>query len=195
MPIKLLAFSGSARQSSWNQQLVEMAAHYARSQNIETTVINLGDFDLPIFDEDLERESGTPDAAARLKQLMFGHQGFLISSPEYNSSIAPLLKNAIDWASRKGPDETPQQAFRGKVIGLMSASPGGLGGLRGLVHVRSIFGNLGSLVVPSQVAVGNATKTFSADGKDLTDEGLKKQLCGVVDQVIQVTSALSPRLS
>jgi NAD(P)H-dependent FMN reductase len=93
----------------------------------------------------------------------------LISSPEYNSSITPLLKNTIDWVSRPLPGEGSLAAYNGKVAALMSASPGGLGGLRGLVHVRAILGNIGVLVLPDQIAVREAHIAFSEDGR-LKDE-------------------------
>ena len=95
---------------------------------------------------------------------MKSHQGFLISCPEYNSSITGILKNTIDWASREAPGEGPLVCFRGKTAALLSASPGGLGGLRGLVHVRSILGNIGVLLLPDQVAIPKAHEAFQPDG-------------------------------
>jgi chromate reductase len=117
----------------------------------------------------LEEAEGLPDNVRKLKTLMKAHQGFLIACPEYNSSITPLLKNAIDWASRPEPGESSLVCFKEKVAVLMSASPGGLGGLRGLVHVRSILGNIGVLVLPDQKAIGNADRMFDENGK-LKDE-------------------------
>lgn len=165
MTTKILAFSGSAKKSSLNQKLVTCAAQYAKEAGAEITVINLGDFNLPLFDEDLEREQGTPQGAVELKELMKSHHGFLISSPEYNSSITPLLKNAIDWASRKADDESNLECFDGKVIGLMACSPGALGGMRGLFHVTSILGSIKSIVLPHQIAVGNGYQAFDQQGK------------------------------
>ncbi len=187
---RILAFSGSARSESFNQRLVNVAAGYARTAGAEVTILNLGELDLPIFDEDLEKEITAPEGARRLKQLMFDHDAFLISCPEYNSSITPLLKNAIDWASRPADGESPLQAFKGKVCGLMSASPGGLGGLRGLVHVRSILGNIGVLVVPEQVAVGGVMKMFTESGDDLMEGMQKKMLLEMVQRVVQVSGRL-----
>jgi chromate reductase len=100
-----------------------------------------------------------------MKELFISHDGFLIASPEYNSSISGLLKNAIDWASRaERDDEPPLLCFRGKAAALMSASPGSLGGLRGLAALRSILGNIGVLVLPTQVAIAHAHEAFSEDG-------------------------------
>jgi chromate reductase len=189
--VRLLAFSGSSRRDSWNQKLVRLAAKEAEAMGASVTVIELGELHLPIFDEDLEGEQGTPEGAKRLKQMMFDSHGFLIACPEYNSSITPLLKNAIDWASRAAEGERPLQAYQGKVAGLMSASPGGLGGIRGLVHVRSILGNIGVIVVPEQIAISTAHKAFTDDGSDLQDDSQKQSLVKVVQRVVHVAGKLS----
>lgn len=188
---RLLAFSGSARRGSFNQRLVQLAADQARAAGAEVTVLNLGELQLPIFDEDLEKESGTPAGARRLKDLMFAHQGFLIACPEYNSSITPLLKNAIDWATRPAPGESPLQAFRGKVCGLMSASQGALGGLRGLVHVRAILGNIGVVVLPEQAAIGAVHDAWNPEGTGLKDGMPKKLFDEMVARVVDVTRKLN----
>src|SRR5262249_25091779 len=142
------------------KKLVQIAIRGARTAGAEVTYIDLKDYPLPVFDEDLEKEKGSPAEATRLKELLIGSDGFLISAPEYNSSITAALKNAIDWASRPAPNEPALVAFTGKVATLMSASPGALGGLRGLVHVRAILGNIGVIVLPDQVAVSRAFEAF-----------------------------------
>lgn len=187
--VKLLAFSGSARKDSFNQRLVENAARAAETAGAEVTVINLGDFPMPIVNQDLEAESGLPDKARELKQLFVDHDGFLIASPEYNSSIAPLLKNALDWISRAEGDEAPLVAYKGKVAGLISSSPGALGGLRGLVHLRSILGNIGTHVLPEQVAVGGAFKAFDDDGKLINESDI-----GRIDSLARNLVDLAARL-
>eukprot|EP00913_Durusdinium_trenchii_P035354 g33084.t1 len=136
-----------------------------RSLTATVTLIDLNDYPLPLFNEDLESEQGMPENAARLKALFVEHDGFLISCPEYNSSITPLLKNTIDWISRREGDEPPLVAYKGKAASLMAASPGGLGGLRGLVHVRSILGNIGVIVLPEQQAVSKAFEAFDDEGE------------------------------
>src|SRR5215468_10289395 len=161
---RILAFAGSTRRDSFNKRLVPVAAKGARDAGAEVTLIDLKDLSLPLFDQDLEAEQGIPENGKRLKQLFINHDGLLIACPEYNSSITAVLKNAIDWVSRPAPDEPPLVAFRGKVATLMSASPGALGGLRGLVHVRSILGNIGVIVLPDQVAVPKAREAFLPDG-------------------------------
>jgi chromate reductase, NAD(P)H dehydrogenase (quinone) len=166
----ILAFSGSARKGSYNQKLVQIAALGAQQAGAELTVINMADYPLPIFNQDIEKAEGLPQQAQSLKQLFSGHDGFLIASPEYNSAFSPLLKNAIDWVSRREGDETYQLAFRDKVAVIMSTSPGALGGLRGLVFLRMLLGNIGITVLPDQQAVAHADKAFHADGHLLDNE-------------------------
>ncbi|MEH2183660.1 NADPH-dependent FMN reductase [Nostoc sp.] len=163
---KILAFAGSTRIGSYNKKLVKIAAAGAKAAGAEVTYIDLRDLPLPLYDEDLEAQEGLPANAHTFKDLMISHQGLLIASPEYNSSLTAVLKNAIDWASRPYPNEAPLAltAFVGKVASIMSASPGALGGLRGLVHLRAILGNIKVLVLPDQVAVPKAYEAFNADG-------------------------------
>jgi chromate reductase, NAD(P)H dehydrogenase (quinone) len=162
---RILAFAGSLRRDSFNKKLVKIAALGARNAGAEVTEIDLGDYPLPIYDGDLEGASGLPENAKKLKALFLEHQGLLLSCPEFNSSITALLKNTIDWVSRPAPGEAPLAAFSGKVVSLMAASPGALGGLRGLVHVRSILGNIKCIVLPDQVAVSKAAEAFDDSGK------------------------------
>jgi NAD(P)H-dependent FMN reductase len=166
---KILAFSGSARNGSYNQQLVQIAALGAQQAGAEVTIVNLGDYPMSIMNQDLEMAEGMPQTARAFKELLIEHDGFLIASPEYNSAFSPLLKNAIDWASRREGDEAPLLAFRGKVAVIMAASPGALGGLRGLVFLRMLLANLGITVLPDQQAVPLADKAFHADGYMLDD--------------------------
>lgn len=183
---KILAFSGSVRNGSYNQKLVQIAALGVRQAGAEVTVVNLADYPMPIMNQDLELAEGMPKPARAFKELLIEHDGFLIASPEYNSAFSPLLKNAIDWASRKEGDEAPLLAFRGKVAVIMAASPGALGGLRGLVFLRMLLANIGITVLPDQQAVANADKAFHADGH-LLDEG--KQ-----DTVIKLGMTLAQQL-
>jgi NAD(P)H-dependent FMN reductase len=161
---KILAFAGSTRAGSLNKRLVRLAAAAARAAGAEVTELDLRDLPMPLYDGDLEAAEGIPPNAQQLKALMLAHQGLLISAPEYNTGITGVLKNAIDWASRSAPGEAPMACFIGKVAALMSASPGALGGLRGLVHVRSILGNSHVLVLPDQVSVPRAHEAFTAEG-------------------------------
>ena len=135
-PVKILAFAGSLRRDSYNKKLVRVAAAGARGAGAEVTELDLRNLPLPIFDEDLEAADGLPPNARRLKDLMLAHDGFLISAPEYNSSITAVLKNAIDWASRPVVGEPPLACFVGKVASLIAASPGTSAVCAGLVTVR-----------------------------------------------------------
>jgi NAD(P)H-dependent FMN reductase len=145
---------------------------------VDVTIVDLRDLPMPLYDGDLEARDGLPPNAKKFKELLLAHQGLLIASPEYNSSISAVLKNAIDWASRPVPGEESLACFKGKVAGLVAASPGALGGLRGLVHLRAILGNISVIVVPEQAAVGKAQDAFDADGS-LKDAGQKKMVDGV----------------
>lgn len=161
---RILTFSGSGRTASFNTLLVKVAGRGASSAGAEVTHVDLRELAMPVFDEDLEAAKGLPEGVKRLQDLMRSHHGFLISSPEYNSSISPLLKNAIDWASRGSPPHAPLASFTGKTVALLAASPGGLGGLRGLVHLRAILGNINVLVLPQQYALAKSHEAFNPDG-------------------------------
>lgn len=186
---KILVFAGSARSGSYNKKLVPIAAGAAREAGAEVTEIDLQDFPAPIYDGDLEKESGIPEHAAALKRLMTAHDGFILACPEYNSGITPLLKNVIDWASR-AENGQPTRAFRGKVALLTSASPGRLGGLRGLVQVRSILTNLGVLVLPEQQAIPHAAQAFEEDGS-LADEDVAARLRSMAETLVRTIDRLS----
>lgn len=171
---RLLAFSGSARRDSFNQRLVTFAAQAAERAGGDVTLINLGDFPMPLFNRDEEVEKGLPENATRLKNLFAEQDGLLLAAPEYNSSITPLLKNTLDWLSRREGDEAPMRAYRGKTAALLSASPGRLGGMRGLVHVRGILNTLGVLVLPGQASIASANDAFDGDGALVNETDVKR---------------------
>lgn len=186
---RILAFSGSLRESSYNQQVVNIAAGGARKAGADVTVIHLREFPLPVYDGDLETESGLPENARTIKKLMKAHQGFLIASPENNSTLSAALKNVIDWASRPDGDETPLACFKDKTAVIMAASPGALGGLRGLNHLRAILTSIGVLVLPDQKALPKVHEALDGNGA-LTDaaqqaavEDLGAKLAGVLSKL------------
>lgn len=182
---KILALAGSTRSGSYNKQLARYAAEAARAAGAEVTYLDLRDYPLPLFDGDLEDQVGLPENALKIKSLFREHQGLLIASPEYNSSVTAVLKNVIDWISRpETDDEAPWLAFRGKAASLLAASPGALGGLRGLVHLRSILGNMGVLVLPDQVAVPKAHEVFDDKG-GIKDERTAKHVQTVCEGLVQ----------
>lgn len=170
---KILAFAGSLRTNSYNKQLVKIALQGAVEAGSQVTYIDLKDYPLPIYDQDIEASSGLPPHVLKLKQLFLENDAFLIASPEYNGSLSGVLKNTIDWVSRPATaDEVYLCCFIDKIIALMSASSGNLGGIRGLVHARAIFGNLYSLVLPYQKCIAQADKAFDENGnlKDLSQQ-------------------------
>lgn len=174
---KILAFAGSTRNGSYNKLIVETAAQGARDAGAEVTVIDLADYAMPIFNQDEESEFGMPERAKAFKKLMVESDGFLIASPEYNSSYPALLKNAIDWASRKSGDqeEPPRAAFNGKVASIMATSSGAMGGMRVLVVLRMLLENLGVMVHPNQKAVPFINKKVDEEGV-LVDQATIEQL-------------------
>ena len=186
---KILAFAGSTRTDSYNKRLVKIAVAGAQAAGGEVTLIDLRDFPLPLFDGDLEARDGLPANGRKLKDLFLEHHGLLISAPEYNSSITGVLKNTIDWVSRPVPGEAPLACFDGKVACLMSASPGALGGLRGLVHVRAILQNIKVIVLPDQIAIPKAAEGFNPDGS-LKDPKQQATVEGLGTKLVQVISKL-----
>ncbi len=188
---RLLFFAGSARKDSINKKLAQYAAGVAREKGAKATFIDLKDFEMPLYDGDLEDEKGLPENARRLKQLFSDHDGFFIASPEYNSSFSPLLKNSLDWISRAGEEnEKPLIAYTGKVAALGATSPGGLGGLRGLVSLRMMLGNVGVTVIPNQAAIGSGFQAFNDDG-GLIDKAQAGMLDNVIDALVKTTDRLA----
>lgn len=180
---KILAFSGSSRRESFNQKLVKIAASGASKEGASITIINLADFPMPIFNQDLEQEQGIPESASQFKKLMIEHDGFLIASPEYNSAFSPLLKNTLDWVSRaESDDEPPLAAYHGKIASIMATSPGPLGGLRGLVFLRMLLSNMGVIVLPDQKAIPQAFKAFNDAGL-LIDEAQQNSILSLGSQL------------
>jgi chromate reductase, NAD(P)H dehydrogenase (quinone) len=190
----ILIFAGSSRINSINRQLAKEAARLVREADCEPTYIDLSDLNIPLYNADLEAR-GTPGAVIRLKEIMHAHAGWMITSPEYNGSYTSLLKNTIDWASspaKTGAECSDDEAaywksgtkpFAGKVVGLLSASPGMMGGLRSLDHLAPLLRNLQCWLAPQQFALGKADEAFDAQGR-LTDEATVQKVKAVVDQVI-----------
>jgi len=188
-PIPLLVFAGSTRAQSWNRKLANAAANMATADGAQVTHIELADFDVPIYDADLEAR-GTPGDVMRLKELFHAHPAWLICSPEYNGSYTALLKNTIDWVSSpiKGDPlwANGTKPFIGKVVGLLAASPGAMGGLRSLNHLAPLLINLQCWVAPKQFALPKAHEAFDPDGQ-LSKEAARTQAKAVVDQVLWAT--------
>ena len=162
---RILAFGGSLRAESFNQKIAVLAAEGAREAGAVVTMIALRDYPLPLFDQDLESEFGMPENARKLKELFLRHDGLIIASPEYNSSMSAALKNAIDWVSRAtSENEPPLAALAGKTAAILAASPGGYGGSRGLAQLRPFLQNINITVIEPQVTIPKVHEIIGADG-------------------------------
>lgn len=178
--IKILMFAGSGRKLSFNKLLIKNIGNYAKTQEVEVTTIDLADYKLPIYDGDYEEAYGPPDNAKKLHRLIHEHDAMIIASPEYNGLPSALLKNVIDWVSR-----VDVKVYNGKVAAIVSASPGGLGGLRGLTHLRTLLNNLNVLVIPQQATVGTAFEAFDDKGL-LASEKEKSSIKNLVNELILI---------
>lgn len=183
-PPRILAFCGSIRRESLNQKYLDAAVAAVRAAGGEVTAVSLRDYPLPLYEGDLEDVSGLPDAARRLIDLMKEHAALLIASPEYNSSITPLLKNTIDWCSRA--DDDP---FGGRVVAVISASPGAYGGNRSLKTTQQILLHLGAHVVPAMASLPAAHQAFDTAGK-LTDARGQKALAALALALVETARKL-----
>jgi NAD(P)H-dependent FMN reductase len=179
---KIIALAGSLRKESFNQKIINEAARFARQTGAEVEIIKLNELNIPIFNEDIEAQ-GTPADAQLLKEKLCVADGILLASPEYNGSITAALKNAIDWASRTEQDAIP--AFTNKVVALFAASPGGLGGLRGLNHVRDILSGIGSLVLADQLSIP-AVHTLLDDNGQINDPATAEKVSALAHQLVSV---------
>jgi NAD(P)H-dependent FMN reductase len=189
---KILVFAGSIRTGSHNARLAALATKLLAFADAEPIRISLQDFPLPLYDGDLEAKSGPPEHAVNLARMMTQHAGIFIATGEYNASVTPLLKNTIDWISRvrEGAD-APRAAFRNRIFALAAASPGTLGGYRGLMAVRQVLElGLGATVLPEQVAVRDAANAFGPD-ENLTDPRTAEQLHALLRRLVDAARYLA----
>ena len=191
--MKVLIFAGSTRQQSFNRKLAHVTAEMARASGAEVTHLELGDFDVPMYNADLEAR-GTPADVMRLKQIFFEHPAWIVCTPEYNASYPALVKNTFDWISspvKSDPAWTEGfKSTRGKVVGVLSASPGALGGLRSQSHLVPLLLNLHCWVAPQNYALGRAAEAFDAEGR-LVNEAARKPIQAVIDQVLFAAQRLN----
>lgn len=183
---KILFFAGSARGDSVNKKLAHTAYEVAKDAGADATFLDLKDYPMPLYDQDLEDATGLPKNAAALKKIFAAHDGVFIASPEYNGFFTPLLKNALDWISRpSGKDIGPMEAYQNKVIAIGGASPGPGGGRRGLETLRKLLENMQAKVISEQIPISLAYGKFDKDGH-LTDAADREQLTKVVEQLIRI---------
>ncbi|MEA2937428.1 MAG: hypothetical protein QOC56_932 [Alphaproteobacteria bacterium] len=188
---KILVIPGSLRSGSHNSRLAALATKELMLADANVTRISLGDYPLPIYDADLASKAGPPFNALKLKQLVSAHRGVFIASPEYNASIAPLLKNAIDWISTvRERDDPPLAAYQNRAFALGAASPGRSGGMHSLIALRQVLAvGCRALVLPDQVAVPNAEQAFD-EMDELRDPRTSAQLKLVVRKLVEFARML-----
>jgi chromate reductase, NAD(P)H dehydrogenase (quinone) len=183
----ILVVPGSARRDALSKRVARAAHAALQAAGARATLIDLAHFDLPIYHADLEASAGIPEAARRLQEILADHDGLLIASPEYNGSMTPLLLNALSWCSRKDaqrPQRSGLALFADKPAAVLGSSPGALGGLRALIHLRDLLAYLGMIVIPQQLAIGRAGEAFGADER-LIDERQRAAFDAVVRALVQ----------
>jgi NAD(P)H-dependent FMN reductase len=187
--MRLLFFAGSTRDGSFNKKLAGLAHHIAEANGIEAVLVDLKDYPMPIYNGDLEAKEGPPERARAFKALLGEYRGVFIASPEYNSSVTPLLKNTLDWVTRvRAKGETGLEVFKTRVFAISGASPGYYGAMRSLLHLRQILEiGTGAMVIPQQIAVPRAMDAFEADGS-LKDKA-QQDLCKSVVEALAVAAA------
>jgi chromate reductase, NAD(P)H dehydrogenase (quinone) len=188
---KILVIPGSLRSGSHNVRLAALATKELVLAEADVTRISLADYPLPLFDADLAQEQGPPAHAVNLKRLMSAHRGVFIASPEYNASITPLIKNAIDWIStvREG-GEPKLAAYQDRVFALGAASPGRSGGMQSLIALRQVLAvGCRALVIPEQITIPNAATAFD-EMDQLNDAGAAAQLKTVARRLVDYARLL-----
>ena len=191
---RLLVFAGSIRTGAYSGKVADAAMKELALQGADVTRISLADYPLPIMDQDLEKEKGVPENAVKLARLFVEHDGILIATPEYNGSIPPLLKNAIDWISRVRQDNgRALRPLPGKVVAICSSSEGHFAGIRSAGHLRAVLAHIQMDVIAPQVSVPNAGEAFDADGsfREERQRNGMKRLC---EALIERAAMLSTRV-
>jgi chromate reductase len=189
--LKILVIPGSLRTGSHNVKLAAAAAYEFAQAGVDATRISLGDFPLPIYDGDLQAKSGVPKNAVNLKRMIGAHHGVLFVTPEYNSSVPPLLKNMIDWITRvQDTHEIRGQVFRERPFAIAAASEGRLGGTRALAALRLILSACHATVIPNQLALSFATQAYD-DMDRLKNSADSEALKALVRQLIDFSQRMT----
>lgn len=190
---RVLVFAGSNRTGSYNAKLAGAITKTLGSMKCDVTRITLRDYEMPVYDADLEDREGPPEAALKLARLFHEQDAVIIVSPEYNTSIPPLVKNTLDWVSVVKSDSAGEVTpYKDKIFAIASASPGAFGGARSLMHLRGVLVNLGCLIVSEQMSVPRAADGFDDDEAlaDKRAQGLMEKLC---KSVIEKAALLNRR--
>lgn len=192
-PLKLLVIPGSSREGSYNFALARVAVAIAQAQGAEARLLDLRTLQLPVYDGDLEKAQGVPAATSELAAAIAAADAVLVVTPEYNGFPTPLVINAFDWLSRapaSGSLPAGLQITAGKAAGLLSASPGPLGGLRSMNFLRQYLQMaFGMIVHPRQFALSRASEAFDEAG-GLKDEKAQQSVEGVVHALLAFAAAL-----
>lgn len=165
---RIVVVAGSRRREALSRRVAQACALAVRNAGAEVESIDLDDYPAPLYDGDLEADSGLPESVVRLQRLLHASDGLLVVNPEYNGSITPLLKNTLDWCSRPNPADPERsggKVYAGRAAAVVGSSPGALGGMRVLFHVRDILGYLGMQVIPQQLAVAKAGEAVGDDAR------------------------------
>lgn len=190
--MKLLVFAGSTRQQSFNRKLARNVAAIARAAGADVTHLELADFDVPMYNADLEAR-GTPPDVIRLKEIFHAHPAWIVCTPEYNQGYPALVKNTFDWISSPVKGDAvwgdDLRATRGKVVGVLSASPGAFGGIRSQSHLIPLLFALHCWVCPTTFALGRAGSAFTESG-ELAEETARARVQGVVTEVLWAAQGL-----
>jgi chromate reductase, NAD(P)H dehydrogenase (quinone) len=184
--MRVLAFAASSRTGSLNRKLVALAAEIATAAGAEVDLADFREFEMPLYDADVDAERGLPPGALELKRRVEAAEALLIAAPEYNYSISGPLKNAFDWVSRARP-----MPWRGRSVYLLSASPSAMGGIRGLWHTRVPFEGCGALVFPDMFALPHANEAFDDEGR-LKDARLAKRLATEIEGFVRLAESVAP---
>lgn len=189
---KILVFAGSTRGGSLNARLAAVLGKELALADADVTRISLADYPLPIYNADLETEQGVPEPARQLARLFLAHHGVVIVTPEYNASIPPLLKNTLDWISRRGAVGEPyENPYRNRIFALAAASNGQYGGLRALMQLRPILElGLGALVIPEQLALARARDAYTSDDT-LSDARTAQLMRAMIERLLDEAGRLA----
>ncbi len=184
---ELIALSGSIRKESYNEKLAILAIQKARSAGIDAEYVDLRDYSMPIYNSDLDNPQTKPENVRKLRKIFIKSNKIIICSPEHNASVSPLLKNVIDWVSRKDIDDPKfsHPEFRSKAIALLSASPGNFAGIRGLNHLRAVLNNLFAIVIPEQLCIPKAHEAFDNKGQ-LKNTAYENMLQDIITSLMRI---------
>jgi len=195
MKPNILAIPGSLRQNSINRRILKIAGKGAQKAGAQVTYLDLLDFPMPIYNADDHEQNGYNQVALRLQELLNKHDGLLIATPSYNGSLPAVLKNAIDWASRPNQHYQKSDIFIGKTAAIMSASPGSLGGVRALGHLRDVLTSVKVHVLPNEIAVTFAEERFIGHSPNMNDQEMKQSLENLGKSLVEMMRLTHPHLN